>query len=446
MRPGSNPKAETKPAPRTVASIAAAAVVAVVVALAAASGCRPVDPVPPEVPGSNLDPALRDSIAAARSNVLSSPRAGAVWGRLGQTFDAADFSGEAQACYAEATRREPGAPRWFHLLGLRQLQEAPDAALSNLTAAARSPSNTNDATRLRLAQALIERARFAEATNELAVLLGQQPAHAAGRVELARALLALGQAQPAPELLAPCLTNPYTARPAHLLMGQARLRLGDSEAAARHARIALSLPKPFDWPDAYLREVQELRRDRGKLAEQANALVQQRRLPEAEAVVTNLLARVPDDAEGLLLLGRLRLQQQRCPDAEAALERHLAVRPDSLNGLVQLGMALYCQSRWEESARAFGRAVALKPDFAQAHFNRGLAQSRAGDAAGAIASLREALRCSPGDANTHAALAEELFKSGESREGTEHLNRALALDPRNLRAGALRERLGPGRR
>lgn len=375
------------------------------------AGCSPepvpatanvAEPEPPVVAMDDLDPALRSTLATARQRLLTNRISALAWGRYGQALDAADFGTAAQRCYAEAGQREPDSARWPHLLGLRQLREQPDAALENLGRAVKLSGPTNDASRLRLAQALIERGRTGEATQVLQALLTAFPYHPAARLELARASLSLGNAEAIPTMLAPCLTNPFTARSSHILLGQVRLRQGQADAAAKHSEIAASLPKPFDWPDPFLREVQGLRLDARKQAEQANALLVQKRLPEAETVVSNLLARVPEDPEALLLLGRIRLQQRRCADAEAIFVRHLTLRPESPNGQMQLGMACYCQSKWQEAATAFERAIVLKPDFAQAHYNLGLARLRLGETNAAMASLHEARRLEPGSPQVKA--------------------------------------------
>jgi tetratricopeptide (TPR) repeat protein len=392
------------------------------------------------LPAASANVEMLQVIARARAEVVAEQKSGAAWGRLGQAFEAGEFPAQARDCYARAAEFEPMSARWPHLLGLLQLQDSPTAALTNLALATRRADPTNDAPRLRLAQALAERGRFAEATDQLAPLLAARPDHPAARLELARVRLAENQPAAAAELLTPCLTNPYTARPAVLLLSQARVRTGDAEGAGALARRAAAMPRPFDWPDPFLREVQALKQDRARLAERANVQVIQRRFLEAERTLTNLLAEFPDDPEALLVLGRLRLQQGRCADAEATLRRHLAAQTNSLNGLIQLGLALMCQSRWADAGEVFGRAVRVKPDFAQAHFNLGLARSRAGDPAGAIASLRETIRCSPGDANAHAVLAEELARTGAKEEADRHIERALSLDPGNARARALRDR------
>jgi tetratricopeptide (TPR) repeat protein len=424
-----------------------------VLALLQFSACSPQSPpaLPPqavEIPSvatNALDPTLASTIETRRKAVLAAPASADDWGRFGQALDAAEFLPEARTCYIEAARLDPRSARWAHLLGLLQLQEQPDLAISNLTSAAQLSAPTNDAPRLRLAQALVEFGRFSEATNHLMPLLAANPQHAAARLELARVRFAENQTSTASDLLAPCLTNPFTARAGTLLSSQIKARQGEPEAAAALARQAGHMPKPFDWPDSFLREVQGLRADRTRRSDQVNALLLQQRLPDAEAALSNLLQALPEDPEGLLLLGRLRIQQRRCAEAEAILQRLLGVHPDSLNGLVQLGLARYCQSHWKEATAAFEQAVALKPDFAQAHYNLGLAHAQAGDSPGAISSFRQAIRCTPGDPGPWVAMTEEFLNAGkleDARAGLEHLER---LQPRHPAIMPLRDRLRSGR-
>jgi tetratricopeptide (TPR) repeat protein len=394
---------------------------------------------PPDVPLTLLDPSLARTIQTSRQTVLTRAQSADAWGQLGQAFHAAEFHAEARTCYARAAQLDSRSARWPHLLGLLQLQDLPDAALANLNHAAEHAGTATDAPRLRLAQAFFERGRFLEAENNLNALLSGNPGHAAARLELARIRLSENRLVSAAQLLQPCLTNAYTGRAAHFLLGQVRAREGNAEAATMLARQAAAMARPLDWPDPFLREVQSLRADRSKLSEQANLLLIQRRFSEAEAILTNLLKKLPEDAEALLLLGRLRLQQRRCAEAEPLFQRHLAIQANSLNGLVQLGLALFCQQRWNDAATAFERALVLKPDFAQAHYNLGLARARAHDSAGAIRSYREALRCSPGDAATHAALADELLLVGSFDEALIQADRAIALEPNHPKAKAARE-------
>ena len=156
---------------------------------------------------------------------------------------------------------------------------------------------------------------------------------------MARVLLARNELDRAAESLALCVTNPYTARPALLVLSQIRQRQGDAASAAGLARRAAAMPRPFDWPDPWLREVQFRRADRQKLQDQANGLLMQQRVKEAEAAIDKLLKAFPDDPEGWLLRGRLHFLERRCAEAEEAFRRYLSLQPVSINGLVLLQSA-----------------------------------------------------------------------------------------------------------
>jgi tetratricopeptide (TPR) repeat protein len=424
----------------SAARIRACLSAAIVLALAA-SCFKPVPTALPEVPLEHLDLSQATLIRTAHASALQQPESADAWGRLGQTLHAAEFHAAAQTCYQHAAMLDARSPRWPYLLGWLQLQDLSESALANLTRAATLADGNPDTPRLTLARALVERGRWDEARTHLNRLLESNPGHAAARLEWARIQLAHQELAAAADSLAPALTNTHTVRPAILLLSQIRARQGQSEDAATLARRAASMPRSFDWPDPYLREVLRLRADRPKLEDHVNGLLMSGRLAEAAGPLDNLLAAFPEDSEALLLLGRLRYQERRCDDAEAAFRRYLDARPGSLNGLTQLALALLCQQRWTDAATVLEEAIRIKPDFAQAHYNLGLARDRAGNPTGAIQSYRASLRCHPGDTDTHVALADALFRTGDREAAGEHLTRALALDPNHAKAARLRERV-----
>lgn len=396
---------------------------------------------PPQVILTSLDPSLAQHISNARSNVVASRKSAAAWGKFGEALHAGEFYPEAQLCYSNASVLDPQSFRWPYLLGLLQVQDNPAFAIVNLERATELAAGETDGPRYQLARVLVERGRFDEARQHLLRILAARPDHAAARVELARIHVARREFKEATQELQPALTNNYTMRSALFLAAQMAQRNGQHDAASQLARRASSLPRAFDWPDPVLRDVQNQHVDRARLADQANGLLQQKRLDDAEVALSRLIGAFPDDAEGLLLVGRLRYLQNRCLEAEGALRRHLVVQPGSLNGLIQLSLSLLCQEQWSNAIVVLEQAVAIKPDFAQAHSNLGLARSRLGDSSGAIRAYRDVLRCSPGDVNAHFALAEELANAGNVDEARNHVLRAAAINPKDARLPAARQQL-----
>ncbi len=403
---------------------------------------RPRAPQPPTVSLTAIDASLAQIIIAARSNVFTSPKSSEAWGKLGEALHAAEFAAPAAFCYSNAAILDTNSFRWPYLLGVLELQSDAEAAIPHLQRATDLAGGRVESPRYELARALIERGRFEAAAPHLKLLLATNPNHAAAHVELARVYLARGALKEATLELQPALTNAYTMRSALLLGAQVAQRNNQPEIADQLSRSAVAMPRPFDWPDPILRDVQSLRTDRARLADQVNTLLQQQRNREAEVVISKLLEAFPENPEGLLLLGRLRYQEHRCAEAEVAFRRHLATQTNSLNGLIQLGLALLCQQQWTNAAAVLEKAIALKPDFAQAHSNLAIARAKAGDGAGAIRAYREALRCNPGDVNAHFGLAEELANLGQLQEAKEHVQRAAAINPNDSRLPAAREQLG----
>jgi tetratricopeptide (TPR) repeat protein len=404
------------------------------------AGCFP-KPAPPEVSTANLDASAAKLIQSSREAVIQSPTSAEIWGKLGEAFHTVEFFPEARICYTQAGTLNPNTPKWPHLLGLLELQDQPQAAISNLNRAVSLNHGGADVSGLPLVRALLEQGRAPEAETQLQGMLRMNQNHPGARLEMARLQFARGQFESAAEFLQPCLTNYYTARAAHVLLSQVRLRQGDQAGSAVLSQRAAQMARPFDWPDPFLREVQSLRADRQKLQDQANGALMQHRFKDAESILGQLFKAFPDDPEGLLLLGRLRFQQRRCPESEQALRRYLQLQPDSLNGLMQVSLALLCQQRWVDAITVLQQATTLKPDFGQAWYNLGFAFSNAGNSDAAITNLNQALRCSPGDVPAHVALAEEYLARKEQLQAMQHLNQALELDPGNKAARALRQRI-----
>lgn len=78
------------------------------------------------------------------------------------------------------------------------------------------------------------------------------------------------------------------------------------------------------------------------------------------------------------------------------LEKKLETRPNDALTLLALGKAYFAQERGDDALDCFRRASKASPSFAEAHAMVGLELHFRGDAAGAEAAYREALRHQPG--------------------------------------------------
>ncbi len=123
--------------------------------------------------------------------------------------------------------------------------------------------------------------------------------------------------------------------------------------------------------------------------------------------------------------------------AIALFERAIELDPDyaeawaSLGGAFQLkGMFLGIPEFTLKAAGSLRRAIALQPTLADAHAWLGLTQLNLGHVDDAIASLNQALKLEPDNAQAHQALARTLWM-GKARiaEAIEHLRRAIELNP-----------------
>ena len=98
------------------------------------------------------------------------------------------------------------------------------------------------------------------------------------------------------------------------------------------------------------------------------------------------------------------------------LEKKLEMRPNDAPTLIQLGKAYFAQERGEAALDCFRRAAKAAPGYAEAHAMIGLELHFRGDAAGAEAAYREALRIQP--SHQLASLYLKDLLRGEPPGGT----------------------------
>jgi predicted O-linked N-acetylglucosamine transferase (SPINDLY family) len=153
------------------------------------------------------------------------------------------------------------------------------------------------------------------------------------------------------------------------------------------------------------------------------------RLAEAEAIYRQLLARIPDHADALHLLGTLACQTGALDVAIDLIGRAIAVCPGQAAYHLNLGESYRRAGRPGEAIVSFRRALELRPAHAATYNNLGLALSEAGRIDEAIGAYRAAIAHDAGHAWAHVNLGNALAQQGKHAEALAATQRAIALAP-----------------
>ena len=163
--------------------------------------------------------------------------------------------------------------------------------------------------------------------------------------------------------------------------------------------------------------------------ERALSCHQAGRLAEADRLYTEILAKEPEHADALNLLGVVRLDEGDAAAAAELIEKAIAVNPDHAEAHCNLGVALTHRGELEAAVAAYRRAVTLKPDFAQAYYNLGVALGSLGQVAEAVSACRKVVELNPNHAQAHNNLGGALRYQGEMAAAAAAYRRAVALRP-----------------
>jgi protein O-GlcNAc transferase len=153
------------------------------------------------------------------------------------------------------------------------------------------------------------------------------------------------------------------------------------------------------------------------------------RLERAEALYRKALARDPEHAEALHLLGVIAYQRGDSETAIALIKHALPQLQELPEAHLDLGNALREAGRLAEAADCYRRAVALDPDYGMGHCNLGRALSDQGSFEAGLESARRAVELIPDFLGAHANYAAALIGLERFAESEGPLRRALELVP-----------------
>jgi Flp pilus assembly protein TadD/predicted nucleic acid-binding Zn-ribbon protein len=142
-----------------------------------------------------------------------------------------------------------------------------------------------------------------------------------------------------------------------------------------------------------------------KLADEASALVNQRRFPDAEKKYQRIVEMAPENHFALANLAVTQIQSGKLSAAQVALEKAVALKPDDVFASVNLGNVYCRQGRFDDSIAILNRSLQADSKNPVANNFLAIALGKKGDTAKAEESFRASLAINPNYANAHFNLA-----------------------------------------
>jgi len=158
----------------------------------------------------------------------------------------------------------------------------------------------------------------------------------------------------------------------------------------------------------------------------AQAFQQQGRLPEAEALYRQVLARRPDHPDALHFLGVIAYQVGRYDVAVQLIRQSLQGAP-SATAYCNLGLAYRGGGQLDEAIACYTKAIALDQKHPQAYQNLGAVQLALGRTGEAVQALRKALAINSKSPDAHLNLARALQAGGDIASALRHADQAASL-------------------
>ncbi len=393
--------------------------------------CRALQlPDPPD--SSATDAATYELICHRLQGVGPQPSADSV-GKLGEIYNGNGFADRAQACYEHAVRLDPRGARWWHLLGIVQVESGDSAAAVESFRKAVQFDPANAAAHARLGRLLSAQEALEEAERHFQRWLELRPTDTNAHYELGKLAFERGQAEPAKGHLLDAVRHDPKNQSAHYLLARVLAKLGDEAAAAEHFRTADQLPNNSATP------LRDPIRDEMYAASQSTAALQEHMLQhwqagrreEAYQIALQIVGRRPGDFVMWRNAGLLARETNRPVEAEQHLRRSVEVNPGYILGHTTLAEVLRDLKRGDEALLAVDHALRIEPDDGTARLVRGSLLIDAKRYAEALPELERGLVALPDHGNGHAMRGFALWALGRLDEAELALRRAEQLMPQS---------------
>jgi tetratricopeptide (TPR) repeat protein len=317
----------------------------------------------------------------------------AAYGTLGQLYHAYSILDEAQMCYRNASRLEPGNSGWFHLMAdaSRRQGKLDDAVGQYEAAWALQPNDF--AALVNLGEIYLELNHEDEAEAAYRSALSLYPGSPSVMAGLGQLALRRQQYEDAVAYFKAALVSVPDANRLHYSLAMAYRGLGRIDDAQRHLEqrgtVGIRPPDPL-----------------------VNRLQQ---LTEGERVH--------------LIRGRLAFASGRYEEAKAEFEASVEADPGSARALINLGTTLAELGESEEAIERFREALVIEPGNITAHFNLASLLIANGNHAAAIPHLVAVTSQAPYDGDAHLLLARSQVAVGNDLDSLPHFRQAAVVQP-----------------
>ncbi len=360
-----------------------------------------------------------------------------------------------------------------------------DRAIPVLEAAAQANPQALDVS-LRLAEMYATAGRLDEAAARVSPVVTTAPKLVPARLLLGLVLLSKGNPDEALKHFREVeKLDPRNAR-ARYYSGRALVAKGDVEGGRRAFEAALAIEPGLMEVRVELAALSRQKPDEKQLADHtrearralaadpdnpmlrytlAQALLAQKQVKEAEAELTNILAKAPTFVPANLAMGVLRMSEGRADLAVAHLDAVVRADPNQLQARLLLGAyhearqdrgpaiehltaalrlapqrddvrlrlaALYGQTGREEDGVKLARAVVqAQPKLASAHYVLGSLELKRGQLTPATEALASAVRLDPTLVGAHVSLGSAYERKGDTEQAVAAYRKAAALAPKD---------------
>lgn len=154
------------------------------------------------------------------------------------------------------------------------------------------------------------------------------------------------------------------------------------------------------------------------------------RLDDAVALFRDILARDPQHAESLHLLGFIFVQKGAAEAGVALITRAMAIAPGRAPHHNSLAIAYRGLGRNEDAVREYRAAVGLRPQSGEIHNNLATTLNELGRREEALTHYLRAAECAPDRAEIWYNLANALAETGSQAQAESCFRRAIEIDPR----------------